>query len=82
MQRALGPSGGCFIKNKIVGKVPLLLGYNVEGAEINDGHVLLHLRSHDGSAKNVNVEHMIAATGYVVECSAAEISQSGNSFAC
>ena len=67
VQRALGPSGGYFIKNKVVGKVPLLLGYNMEGAEIKDGNVLLHLRSHDGSAKDVNVDHVIAATGYVVD---------------
>ena len=28
-QRALGPSGGWFIKNKVVGKVPLLLGFDI-----------------------------------------------------
>jgi thioredoxin reductase len=63
----LGPSGGYFIKNKVVGKVPLLLGYNVEAAEIRDGNVLLRLRSHDGSAKEVVAQHVIAATGYVVD---------------
>jgi thioredoxin reductase len=67
VQRALGPSGGYFIKNKVVGKVPLLLGYNVETAEIKDGNVLLRLRSHDGSAKDVSFDHVIAATGYVVD---------------
>jgi thioredoxin reductase len=67
VQRALGPSGGYFIKNKVVGKVPLLLGFNVEDTEIKGGDVLLHLRSHDGSAKEVSVEHVIAATGYVVD---------------
>jgi thioredoxin reductase len=67
VQRALGPSGGYFIKNKVVGKVPLLLGYNVETAEIKDGNMLLRLRSHDGSAKDVSFDHVIAATGYVVD---------------
>ncbi len=67
VQRALGPSGGYFIKNKVVGKVPLLLGYNIDGADIKDGNVHLHLRSHDGSAKDVEFEHVIAATGYVVD---------------
>jgi thioredoxin reductase len=67
VQRALGPSGGYFIKNKVVGKVPLLLGYNVAGAEIRDGIVHLNLRSHDGSTRDVELEHVIAATGYVVD---------------
>lgn len=67
VQRALGPSGGYFVKNKVVGKVPLLLGYSVEGADIKDGNVHLHLRSHDGSPRDVVFEHVIAATGYVVD---------------
>jgi len=67
VQRALGPSGGYFIKNKVVGKVPLLLGYSIEGADVKDGNVHLHLRSHDGSARDVEFEHVIAATGYVVD---------------
>ncbi|MGA2003713.1 MAG: NAD(P)/FAD-dependent oxidoreductase [Terriglobales bacterium] len=67
VQRALGPSGGYFIKNKVVGKVPLLLGYNIDGAEVKDGNVRLYLRSQDGSARDVEFEHVIAATGYVVD---------------
>ena len=67
VQRALGPSGGYFIKNKVVGKVPLLLGYNIDGADIKDGNVHLSLRSHDGSVRSVEFEHVIAATGYVVD---------------
>lgn len=67
VQRALGPSGGYFIKNKVVGKVPLLLGYNINGAEVKDGNVHLHLVSHDGSARDEEFEHVIAATGYVVD---------------
>ncbi len=67
VQRALGPSGGYFIKNKVVGKVPVLLGYSIEGADIENGNVHLHLRSHDGTARDVEFEHVIAATGYVVD---------------
>lgn len=67
VQRALGPSGGYFIKNKVVGKVPTLLGFEIAQAEIKDGNVHMNLRGHDGSQKEVTVQHAIAATGYVVD---------------
>jgi hypothetical protein len=66
VQRALGPSGGYFIKNKVVGKVPLLHGYAPEGAEVRDGKVHLALRSMDGTRKEIIADHIIAGTGYRV----------------
>src|SRR6202050_2957294 len=35
--RTLGPSAGWFVKDKVMGRVPLVLGYSVERAEIRDG---------------------------------------------
>ena len=66
VQRALGPSGGYFIKNKVVGKVPLHLGCSPEGAEVRDGEVHLKLRSHDGGEKDIVTDYVIAGTGYKV----------------
>ena len=66
VQRALGPSGGYFIKNKIVGKVPLHLGYSPDGAEVRDGKVHLALRATDGTRKEIIADHIIAGTGYRV----------------
>jgi cation diffusion facilitator CzcD-associated flavoprotein CzcO len=66
VQRALGPSGGYFIKNKVVGKVPLHLGYSPERAEVRDGKVHLTLRSVDGTAKELVADHIVAGTGYRV----------------
>jgi cation diffusion facilitator CzcD-associated flavoprotein CzcO len=66
VQRALGPSGGYFIKNKVVGKVPLHLGYSPESAEVRDGKVHLTLRSVDGTAKEIVADHIVAGTGYRV----------------
>jgi thioredoxin reductase len=63
----LGPSGGWFTKDKVVGRVPLLLGYAVQQAEIQDGRVRLHLRAADGSEREVLTDHVIAATGYKVD---------------
>ncbi|MBI3475602.1 MAG: NAD(P)/FAD-dependent oxidoreductase [Acidobacteria bacterium] len=67
VQRVLGPSGGYFTRDMVLGKVPLLLGYTVERAEVQGDGVHLHLRSLDGSVKEVLTEHVIAATGYRVD---------------
>jgi len=66
VQKALGPSGGYFIKNKVVGKVPLHLGYSPDGAEVRDGKVHLALRATDGTTKEIIADHIVAATGYRV----------------
>src|SRR6266566_3477523 len=63
----LGPSGGWFIRDKVIGRVPLLLGYTPQGADIEGGRVRLHLRAPDGTEREVVTEHVIAATGYKVD---------------
>jgi thioredoxin reductase len=66
VQRALGPSGGYFARDMVVGKVPLLLGCTVERTEVQGDCIRLHLLSSDGSEEEVVTEHVIAATGYKV----------------
>jgi thioredoxin reductase len=66
VQKALGPSGGYFIKNKVVGKVPLHLGCSPDGAEVRDGKVHLALRAMDGTTKEIVADHIVAGTGYRV----------------
>jgi thioredoxin reductase len=67
VRRTLGPSGGWFIKDKIIGKVPLWLGYSIESAEVRGNQVQLRVRGQDGSVKTILADHVIAATGYKVE---------------
>jgi thioredoxin reductase len=64
--RTLGPSAGWFVKDKMA-RVPCLLGYTPQSAEVRDGKVRLHLRAVDGAERDVLTEHIIAATGYSVE---------------
>jgi thioredoxin reductase len=66
VRKTLGPSAGWFVKDKVMGRVPLELGYNVERAEIRGDKVHLHLRGLNGSAREIVTEHIIAATGYKV----------------
>jgi thioredoxin reductase len=67
VKRTLGPSGGYFIHDMVVGKVPLHLGYTVERAEMQGENVHLYLRAQDGATKELFADHVIAATGYKVD---------------
>src|SRR5579863_2275218 len=67
VRRTLGPSGGWFIRDKVIGKVPLHLGCTPRGAEVHAGNVHLNLRAADGSEREIVTEHIIAATGYKVD---------------
>jgi thioredoxin reductase len=63
----LGPAGGWFAKEKVVGRVPLVLGHSVERAEIQHSKVVLQLSGVDGSCREICADHVIAATGYKVD---------------
>jgi cation diffusion facilitator CzcD-associated flavoprotein CzcO len=67
VRRTLGPSGGWFIRDKVIGKVPLHLGYTPRSAEVHGDKVHLVLRAADGSERKIVTEHVIAATGYRVD---------------
>jgi thioredoxin reductase len=67
VRRTLGPSGGWFSKDMVVGRVPLVLGCTPERAEVTGGGVRLLLRTADGSQREEFAEHIIAATGYKVD---------------
>jgi len=66
VRRSLGPSGGWFIRDKVVGKVPLHLGCTPQGADVKNGRVHLSVQAGDGSKREIVTEHIIAATGYRV----------------
>lgn len=66
VKRTLGPSGGWFIRDKVMGRVPLSLGYTIESAGVEGKQVALRLRGQDGAEKRIRADHIIAATGYKV----------------
>lgn len=67
VRKALGPSGGWFSKDLVVGKVPLYLGHRVHDADVRHGRLQLHLRTDDGAERKLEAQHVIAATGYRVD---------------
>ena len=63
VQRHLGPAPGWFMKDRVVGKVPMHLGATLAAVEPRDGAVRLTLEQPAGR-KVLEVAHVIAATGY------------------
>lgn len=67
VRKHLGPSGGWFAKEKVIGKVQLELGFSPVHAEILNNRVCLHLRAEDGTERKIHADHVVAATGYKVD---------------
>jgi thioredoxin reductase len=67
VRTTLGPSGGWFIKDKVIGKLPLHLACTPQSADVQNGKVRLNIQAADGSKREVVAEHIIAATGYRVD---------------
>jgi thioredoxin reductase len=63
----LGPAGGPHVRKRIVGRVPLVLGFLPSQAEQCGGRVRLRIVNGNGIEREVMTDHVIAATGYVVD---------------
>jgi hypothetical protein len=64
---ALGPLGGAFVKEQVVGQVPLWLGRSVRRAEARGNRLILDLEAADGGRQTLQGDHVIFATGYKVD---------------
>ena len=63
VKRHLGPAPGWFVKDKMIGKVPMHMGLTLMGAEVRNGRVHLQLTGAAGG-KELVADHVIAGTGY------------------
>jgi pyruvate/2-oxoglutarate dehydrogenase complex dihydrolipoamide dehydrogenase (E3) component len=66
VRTAFGPSGGWWLKERVLGKVPLLTAHHIVDANPHGGKVLLSV-SHSGIVSQFETDHVIAATGYKVD---------------
>lgn len=64
VKRTLGPSGGYFIRDKVVGKVPVSLSSFVDSASVRGNQAELVVRGTDGKETRMAADHVISATGY------------------
>ncbi|UCI10458.1 NAD(P)-binding domain-containing protein [Mesorhizobium sp. B1-1-8] len=65
--KALGPLGGAFMKDRVIGRVPVWLGRALQSTEACDGKVLLDLIDASGARHSMRADHVIFATGYKVD---------------
>ncbi len=59
----LGPAGAWWLKSRVVGRFPILLGHSVSGAEVRGSRVVLHVVD-NGQPRTLTTDHVISATGY------------------
>src|SRR6185437_5581517 len=67
VRKTLGPAPGWFMRDRVVGKVPLHLGMQIAGASVEADGIALRLTSDTNELKVLKADHLIAATGYRVD---------------
>jgi hypothetical protein len=63
----LGPAGGHHIHERVIGRVPLMLGSTLQHARTCGSRLELRLLGPDGATRTLVTDHIIAATGYTVD---------------
>jgi thioredoxin reductase len=67
VKTVLGPAPCWFIREQVVGKIPLNVDAQVTYAKVEDGRVSLQLTDSRGTQRKLVTDHVIAATGYKVD---------------
>ena len=67
VRRLLGPAPAWFIKDQTVGNVQFHLGVSIARPRLQNNRVSLHLTDRTGVGHTLEVDHVIAATGYKVD---------------
>ncbi len=67
VRKHLGPAGGYTVKDQVTGQASFHLGFKINQAAAQNGHVRLHLSGLDGSSRELVADHVIAATGYTTD---------------
>jgi thioredoxin reductase len=63
----LGPAGGWFVRDEVLGKVSVHCGYCLRSACRDDNGIDLRFAGADDASLQLHVDHVIAATGYKVD---------------
>jgi len=67
VRTVLGPAPCWFIKEQVVGKIPLNVDVRITEAKVFNGRVNLQLADSRGTQSTLVADHVIAATGYRVD---------------
>jgi FAD-dependent urate hydroxylase len=64
-----GPASPWWIKDRVLGKVPIRVSHEIVTANLAGDRIRLNLKNGDGRTKDVDVDYVIAGTGYDVSLS-------------
>jgi thioredoxin reductase len=67
VRRHLGPSSPHYLRPRVIGRVTVLTGHEVQSAALRDNRICLNLRNCASEPVTVATDHVIAATGYRVD---------------
>jgi thioredoxin reductase len=63
----VGPAAGWFMRDAVVGKVPIVTNASVEDAFIDGDKAVIRVSTDDRSPEHIVCDHVIAATGFRVD---------------
>lgn len=63
-EKHLGPAPGWFMRERVEGRIPMLLGQELLHAQTEGDRVAMRIADTDGAQTTVTCDHVIAATGY------------------
>jgi hypothetical protein len=64
----LGPAAGWFMRDRIVGQFPIVLGYRPKRAEVRpNGRLELEMVAADGTLRSFETDHVACGTGFKVD---------------
>jgi thioredoxin reductase len=67
VERHLGPAPGWFVRDAVVGRLPMHLSATITSARVVDERVRLVYSQPNAGETQIDVDHVIAATGYRVD---------------
>jgi thioredoxin reductase len=77
VRRHLGPAAGWPMREKVLGRVHISSGSEVIGIAIKSGKIELEIGNREGRGKVLAADHLIAATGYLVDLRAVPFLSAG-----
>ncbi len=64
VRRTLGPAGAWWLRDRVIGKLPLLTSHSIREAHARGAKVLLRVHGPDRNLHDMTADHVIAGTGY------------------
>jgi cation diffusion facilitator CzcD-associated flavoprotein CzcO len=66
VRNMFGPAGAWWLRKRVEGTIPLLLGRKIREATVSDDRVILNVEGKDHESSTITADHVIAATGYEI----------------